>query len=63
MEENIFIIKGIDSTDELARLGMVVAKRYSRADTIIFIESNGRYKVMKSKNQCNVDYFDATSLL
>lgn len=63
IEENIFIIKGVKSTDELSKLGMLVAKQYSRASIVIFLEKSGRYKVMKSMNKCNLDYFDATTLL
>lgn len=63
MEENIFIIKGVKSTDELSKLGMLVAKRYARADIVAFLENNGRYKVIKSKANCNIDFLDATNLI
>lgn len=63
MEENIFIIKGANSTDELKKLGILVAKQYDRADIIIFLEKSGRYRVIKSRNKCYIDYLDATTLL
>ena len=50
---NILIISGVDSTDELAPLGLDLARKYSNADLVLF--SNGPVKMMKNATGKNIN--------
>lgn len=62
MSKSILILRGIDSENDLAPLGLGVAKDYAAADIVIVIGKNGKYRVMKSKDACTLKYIDADQL-
>lgn len=57
------IIKGINSTDELPRFGIVLAKKYFEANLVIFVSDDCNYRIMKfSGGKADLEYIDIIDL-
>jgi hypothetical protein len=62
MVNRALFINGVNSTDELSKLGgLELADKYSKADLVIFVNNN-KYRVVKSKVLYETEYFDANNL-
>lgn len=61
MRDTLLIINGIDSENDLADLGIDVAKKYSRASFVIIISKNGKFRFMRRPNnpEYELEYIDA----
>lgn len=63
MSKTILILRGVDSEDDLAPLGLGVAREYADADIVIVIGENGNYRIMKSRHNNYILNFINTDTL
>lgn len=60
MIENMLIVRGVRTTDDLQMLGLPIATKYAKADMAVLVGSDGRGQAMKGvKSTVVVEFIDA----
>lgn len=62
MTNNILIVNGVVSTDDLSKLGIDAAKKFHKADKVYLIDNSGKARQIKYSSEeslSEVVYIDA----